>query len=111
MNKQILALAVLLAAASAVLAQTPSPDATPAPPITQPELPQQGRSAEGVPSRRLVPRETAQPQTEQAHIRAEEAQARSGGKVTGKERVRLRRDRHRAGRAIHRRKHERKDRS
>lgn len=102
MKKQILVLA-LAAIAGASFAQGA---ATSTPRIDQREARQEQRIANGVATGQLTPREAARLETEQAHIAASEAKAKSDGVVTAKERAALTRKQNHASRRIHRQKHD-----
>ena len=97
--------AVLLALSGLAAAQTPA-DPTATPRIDHREVRQQQRIDQGVASGQLTPRETNRLEKREAKIAANEAAAKSDGKVTRAERAHLRHQQNRTSRAIYRQKHD-----
>jgi hypothetical protein len=101
MKKPLIVL-VALAMAGAAFAQ-----ADPATPrVDRREARQQKRIDQGVASGQLTPKEAARMEAQQGRIANAEAQAKSDGVVTGKERAALAKRQNKASRNIHRNKHD-----
>lgn len=109
MKIQTLIAAIAVTLSGAAFAQAPAvpmePLATPR--IDQRQVNQQKRIDQGVTSGQLTSRETARLGKREGKIAADEAKAKSDGKVTRAERRHLRREEDRASRAIYRQKHDR----
>jgi len=75
------------------------------PVVDQREKNQQERIKEGVKSGELTPAETRRLEMQQGKIKADEMNAKSDGKVTAKERAKLKREQNRASRNVYRKKH------
>lgn len=102
--------AVVLTLGGSAFAQAPAaapqgPLATPR--IDQRQVNQQKRIDQGVASGQLNARETNRLDKREAKIAANEAKAKSDGKVTKAERRHLRHQENRASKAIYRQKHDR----
>jgi len=82
------------------MAQTVTPG------INNRERRQQKRIRKGVRSGELTKKEAARLEAQQAKTKAAEAVAKSDGKVTAKERVRLQKRENRTSRRIYRQKHD-----
>ncbi len=67
---------------------------------------QQKRIGEGVKDGELTAKETRHLESREAKIQADKKEAKSDGKVTARERVKLHREQNRASRAIYRQKHD-----
>jgi hypothetical protein len=102
MKKQPLIVLVALALAGAAFAQ--SDPATPR--VDRREARQQKRIDKGVASGQLTPKEAARMQAQQGRIKAAEANAKSDGLVTAKERAGLARRQNKASRNIRHNKHD-----
>jgi hypothetical protein len=102
MKKQPLIVLVALALAGAAFAQ--SDPATPR--VDRREARQQKRIDKGVASGQLTPKEAARMQAQQGRIEAAEANAKSDGVVTAKERAGLARRQNKANRNIRHNKHD-----
>ena len=103
----LIASAVLVLAGNA-FAQAPAPkDPLATPRIDQRQVNQQKRIDQGVASGQLNAKETRRLDTREAKIAANEAKAKSDGKVTKAERRHLRLQEDRASKAIYRQKHDR----
>lgn len=108
MKIQILIAAAVLVLAGNAFAQAPaSRDPLATPRIDQRQVNQQKRIDQGVASGQLNARESRRLDKREAKIAADEAKARSDGKVTKAERRHLRHEENRASRAIYRQKHDR----
>ena len=111
MNVKTMIAIAALAVTGAAFAQTPAPTITPDPTATpridKRQVNQQKRIDQGVASGQLTPKETARLQKREGKIAADEAAAKSDGKVTKAERAKLTREENHASRAIHRQKHDR----
>ncbi|MGH8805620.1 MAG: hypothetical protein ACREXN_12795 [Polaromonas sp.] len=110
MKIQILIAAVAVTLSGAAFAQAPAaaptdPLATPR--IDQRQVNQQKRIDQGVASGQLTPQETARLEKREGKIAADEARAKSDGKVTHAERRRLRHEENHASKAIYKQKHDR----
>ncbi len=106
----LLAALALTVAGGAVFAQAPA--AAPADPLATPKIDQrqvnqQKRIDQGVSSGQLTAQETNRLDKREAKIAADEAKAKSDGKVTRAERRKLLREENHASRAIYRQKHDR----
>lgn len=108
MKIQTLIASIVLALGGATLAQaTVLKDPLATPRIDQREVNQQKRIDQGVASGQLNAKETRRLDKREAKIAADEAKAKSDGKVTKAERRHLRREENRASKAIYRQKHDR----
>lgn len=94
---------VLAFSATAALAQSPDPRATPR--IDQRQVNQQNRINQGVASGALNSQEAARLQNQQNKIAADVAAAKADGKVTAAERRQITREQNHAGHNIARKKH------
>ena len=92
--------AFIVGIVGSALAQTKTPLAT------ERQVNQQERIKQGVNSGELNRRETTRLEAEQAKIQAEKKIARADGKVTPRERAKIRRDQNRASRHINNQKHD-----
>jgi hypothetical protein len=102
MKKQPLIVLVALAMAGAAFAQ-----ADPATPrVDRRQANQQKRIQQGVASGQLTPKETRRLQAQQDRIATAEAEAKSDGVVTRKERAGLTARQNRANRNVYRNKHD-----
>ena len=111
MKMQILLAALTLSVAGLAMAQT-TPATAPKNPIATPgldkrEANQQKRIDQGVASGQLNAKETNRLDKREAKLNADEAAAKADGKVTRKERMKLKHEADKDSKAIHRQKHDR----
>jgi len=90
----------LISIASAVSAQTHTPE------ITKRQENQQARIAQGVKSGQLTAKESEHLESREAKIRHDKKMAKSDGKVTHAEREKLRHEENRTSKAIYHQKHD-----
>ena len=108
MKIQTLIASALLVLGGAAFAQAPAPkDPLATPRIDQRQVNQQKRIDQGVVSGQLNAKETKRLDKREAKIAANEAKAKSDGKVSKAERRHLLREENRASKAIYRQKHDR----
>ncbi len=100
---QTLVAMIALTAGGVVFAQTPAPST---PKLDKREVNQQKRIDQGVASGQLNAKETNRLDKREAKLAANEAAAKSDGKVTRAERVKLQREADRDSKAIYRQKHD-----
>ena len=111
MKMKILLAALTLSVAGLTMAQT-TPATAPKNPIATPgldkrEANQQKRIDQGVASGQLNAKETNRLDKREAKLNADEAAAKADGKVTRKERMKLKHEANKDSKAIHRQKHDR----
>ena len=99
-------IAATFVAGLALAAAGTAANAADAPVVDKRQELQQGRIGRGIQSGQLTPREGARLEREQAKIAAEEKAFKADGKLSQKERRKLRRDQNRASRHIWREKHD-----
>ncbi len=110
MKFQTLIAAVTLVVGAAAFAQTTAPasvakDPTATPTLDKREANQQKRIDQGVASGQLTAKETNRLDKREAKLAADEAAAKSDGKVTPAERRKLQREANRDSKAIYKQKH------
>ncbi|MFB6455520.1 hypothetical protein ACE38W_09645 [Chitinophaga sp. Hz27] len=87
--------------------QTPAPQGKPTVPVVHArQNNQQQRIANGVASGELTPKETAHLEKREEKIQAEKKADKADGKITKKERQKLRQDQNSASKAIYNQKHD-----
>ena len=103
-------LAVALLVLSIALPASAFQDQTKTPVVNEREKHQQQRIKEGVKSGELTGKEAKKLEKQQAKIHAEEAVAKSDGKVTKGERAKIHHDQNKASKHIYKEKHDKQDR-
>ena len=93
-------LIAFLGVASAVSAQTATPN------VTKRQANQQARIGQGVSSGELTPKETQHLEAREAKIQRDKKAAKSDGTVTPAERAKLKHEENRTSRAIYHQKHD-----
>lgn len=93
-------LIAFLGVASAVSAQTATPN------VTKRQANQQARIGQGVSSGELTPKETQHLEAREAKIQRDKKAAKSDGTVTPAERAKLQHEENRTSRAIYHQKHD-----
>ena len=105
MNMKALITTVALALSTAAMAQAPT-SATATPRLDKREANQQQRIDQGVASGQLTAKETNNLDKREAKLAADEAAAKSDGKVTRAERRKLQHEANHTSKAIYRQKHD-----
>jgi hypothetical protein len=102
----IAALALTMGGAAFAQAPVAPKDPLATPKIDQRQANQEKRIDQSIASGALTSKETARLEKRETKIEADKLAAKSGGKVTGAERRKLKREENRASRAIKRQKHD-----
>ena len=105
LSKILIGAAIVSASVVGAYAQ----DKTPV--VDQREQNQEKRVEQGIKSGELTKGEAAHLEAQQGKIKVDEAKAKADGKVTAKERAKLKREQNRASRNIYRKKHNKRDRN
>jgi hypothetical protein len=103
LSKVLIGAAIVSASVVGAFAQ----DKTPV--VDQRQQNQEKRIDQGINSGELTKGEAARVGAQQARIKADKAKAKSDGKVTAKERAKLKREQNRASRNIYRKKHNKRN--